>query len=144
MAARGGVAKIIVRVEGFGTPCLLLSRKKAKDTPRHGLFEFLGGGTEGGDPFAALVRELEEEEKSGVLAHRVAAVRPAPRLITVQGDPHYIFELTIGLDEYFELRHSRGESLGFKVVPEALLRERRFYDRLTTRTQGIVTALGLG
>jgi hypothetical protein len=137
------VAKVVIHLEGFGSPCLLFSRKKAKGTPKHGRLELLGGGTEGGDPFAALLRELEEEEKSGVLAQRAAATHPAPRLISVQGDPHYIFEITLSLDDYVEVRHAKDESLGFKAVPAAALRDQRFHSRLTDRTQRILSALGM-
>lgn len=139
----GSVAKIIIRVEGFGEPAYLLSRKRAKGTPKHGKLEFLGGGTDGDDPFTGLVRELEEEEKSGTLASMVSSIQPSARLVRVDGTPHYIFEVTITVDEYLELRHGRKESLGFKVVPQSMVRTPQIQARLTGRTRGILAALDL-
>lgn len=136
------VAKLIVRVTGFRGPALLLSRKRAKGNPGHKLLEFLGGGVDGESPLDGLVRELEEEEKTGFLARRVSVLAPNPRLITVDGVPHYMYEVSIGLDQYLDLQHDRKESFGFRLVPASMLRDEPVWSRLTERTQRILTEMG--
>jgi hypothetical protein len=140
-AGARGVAKVIVSVHGFGPELLLFSRKKAKGTPKHGRLELLGGGMDEDDPLEALVRELDEEEKTGTLAKKVRWEQPGPRTIHVDGETHYIFEIAISLAEYIDLQHSRKESMGLKVVPRSALSDGELYSRLTTRTQKILAAL---
>ncbi|MFQ6045338.1 MAG: NUDIX hydrolase [Gemmatimonadales bacterium] len=137
-----GVAKLIVRVTGFGSPALLLSRKRAKGNPGHKMLEFLGGGVDGERPLEGLVRELEEEEKTGFLARRVKLLAPDPRRLTVDGVPHYVYELSIGFDQYLDLQHDRKESFGFRLVPASMLRDESVWSRLTERTRRILTEMG--
>ncbi len=137
------ISKIVIRIDGFGEPTLLMSRKKAKGTDKHGLLELLGGGTDGQDPLPGLIRELEEEEKTGRLAELVRAQPPTPRVARLDGDAHYLFELSIAFADYVELRHAKGESMGFKAVPEAQLQDLYRAGLLTKRTQGLLGALGL-
>lgn len=136
------VAKLIVRIRGFSGGTFLFSRKKAKGTPKHGMLELLGGGVDGEPPLDGLVRELEEEEKSGLLARRVRLLAPEPRVFKIDGIPHHIFELSIDFDHYLDLRHSSKESLGFKVVPASMLRDDVLWSRLTEKTQRILAELG--
>ncbi len=141
-AEPAGVAKLIVRIENTGTPTVLLSRKRAKGTPKHGRLELLGGGIDDGeDPLEGLMRELAEEEKTGGLARKVGWEQPAPKLMTIEGTPHYIFEVSISLEEYLELQHNRKESLGLKVVPESVLSNSQFQSRLTPKMQKILAML---
>jgi hypothetical protein len=134
-------AKLVITVDGFREPVLLFSRKRAKGTPKHKLFEFLGGGLDGNDPMEGLVRELEEEEKSGALAEHVRRARPSPRLVTVGGAPQYVFETTIPLELYLELRHAKAESFGFALIPSTRLASPGMTDRFTKKTVGILRAL---
>ena len=137
-----GVAKLIVRVVNTGAPVVLLSRKRAKGTPKHGRLELLGGGIDDGEePLEGLIRELAEEEKTGGLARKVGWEQPAPKLMTIEGTPHYIFEVSISLEEYLDLQHNRKESLGLKVVPQSALSDSQIQSRLTPKTQKILTAL---
>ncbi len=137
-----GVAKLIVRIANTGAPVVLLSRKRAKGTPKHGRLELLGGGIDDGEaPLEGLIRELAEEEKTGGLARKVGWEQPAPKLMTIEGTPHYIFEVSISLEEYLDLQHNRKESLGLKVVPESALSDSQIQSRLTPKTQKILTAL---
>ena len=77
------VSKIIVRIDGFAEPTQLMSIKKAKGTPKHKKLEILGGGTDGQDAFEGLLRELEEEEKTGRLAQIVREQHPEPRSFSI-------------------------------------------------------------
>lgn len=145
MAQRSeAVAKLVVRIRDFGTETLLFTRKRATGTPKHGHLEFLGGGIGDGSPVEGLMRELREEEKSGLLARKVATQNPEPKALSIAGVTHYMFEISISLEDYLELRHGRAESLGFKAVPAAKLRDERVWRRVTPKTQEIVTALNLG
>lgn len=138
---RNRVAKALIRVEGLGVPALLFSSKNAKGTPKHRKLELLGGGIEEEDPLEGLARELQEEEKQGVLARELLASHPEPRTVVAGGAEHYIFELTIRLDDYLDLRPNHKESLGFKLVPEAALGDPHFQARLTPKTKEILTQL---
>ncbi len=142
MSNESSVAKVFVRIEYMGAENILLSRKRAKGTPKLGRLELLGGGIDDGEePLEGLIRELAEEEKTGGLARKVGWERPAPKFITIEGTPHYIFEVSISLEEYLDLQHNRKESLGLKVVPESVLSTSQFQSRLTPRMQKILTAL---
>lgn len=137
------VSKIVIRIDGFAEPTLLMSRKKAKGTPKHGKLELLGGGNDGQEAMQGLLRELEEEEKSGRLAEVVRSSMPGARIVTVDDTTHYVFEVTISLDDYIQLRHTKKESLGFKAIPQARIADPTFRDRLTKRTQAILGAFGV-
>jgi len=138
-----GAAKIVITIDGFSDEVLLFSRKKAKGTPRHGQLELLGGGMDGSSPLNGLIRELEEEEKSGALAQEVRRASPSPRLLTVDNVPHYIFEVRIPMSVYLDARHDKGESLGFLVVPKSRLGDPGMAGRFTRKTIGILQALSL-
>jgi hypothetical protein len=137
------VSKIIVRVDGFAEPTQLMSVKKAKGTPKHKKLEILGGGTDGQDAFEALVRELEEEEKTGRLAEIVRALHPEPRSFTIADAPHHMYEVTIAFEDYLTIRADKAESFGFVVIPESKLREPAFQGELTRKTLTLLHGMGL-
>ncbi len=138
---RNRVAKALIRVEGIGIPALLFSAKNAKGTSKHRKLELLGGGIDEDNPLVGLARELEEEEKLGVLARELLARCPEPRKVVAGGTEHYIFELSIRLEDYLDLRPDHKESLGFKLVPEAVLGDPHFQARLTPKTKEILSQL---
>jgi len=137
------VSKIIVRIDGFAEPTQLMSIKKAKGTPKHKKLEILGGGTDGQDAFEGLVRELEEEEKTGRLAEIVREQHPEPRSFSIAESPHHLYEITIDFEDYLGLRHHKAESFGFKVVPESKLKEPAFHAQLTRKTLTLLHGMGL-
>lgn len=137
------ISKIIVRIDGFAEPTQLMSVKKAKDTPKHKKLEILGGGTDGQDRFEGLVRELEEEEKTGRLAELVREKHPEPRSFSIADAPHHVYEVTIDYEDYIALRHHKSESFGFKVVPESKLKDPDFHPKLTRKTLTLLHGLGL-
>ena len=137
------VSKIIVRIDGFAEPTQLMSIKKAKGTEKHKKLEILGGGTDGDDAFEGLVRELEEEEKTGRLAEIVREQKPEPRSFSIDQSPHHMYEVTISFEDYLTLRHHKAESFGFKVVPEAKLKDAKFHAQLTRKTLTLLHGMGL-
>jgi len=137
------VSKIIVRIDGFAEPVQLMSIKKAKGTPKHKKLEILGGGTDGQDAFEGLVRELEEEEKTGRLAEIVRELHPEPKSFAIAESPHHMYEVTIPFEDYLTLRPHKAESFGFKVIPESKLREPTFHAELTRKTLTLLHGMGL-
>ena len=135
-----GVAKVIVKVERGDTCCCLLARKNAPGHHKHNRLEFLGGHIENESPVEAIVRELKEEEKTGLLSAKLTGQQPAAQ-VEVDGQNHYIFQITISQDEYLSLEHDPSESLGFELVPISALREEKFQSRLTRKTGLILLAL---
>ena len=137
------VSKIIVRIDGFTEPTQLMSIKKAKDTPKHKKLEILGGGTDGQNAFEGLVRELEEEERTGRLAEIVRDKKPTPRSFSIDNAPHHLYEVTIDFEDYLALRHHKAESFGFRAIPESKLRDPAFQLLLTRKTLTLLHGMGL-
>ncbi len=121
---------------------LLFSRKRAKGQAKHRQLELLGGHMEDErDPMTALLAELEEEEKSGVLADKVRTEQPSARTLMIDGTRHFLFETEISLEQYLDLRHGKKESLGFKLIPESEVSARELQWRFTPRTRDIVARI---
>jgi 8-oxo-dGTP pyrophosphatase MutT (NUDIX family) len=138
------VAKLLVSVTGDRTSLILFSRKRAEGYGKHGRLEFLGGRLAKKErPFEALIRELGEEEESGLLAQRVRAERPRSRTVQLPDAIYHTFHLNITFEDYLVLEPGRHESLGFVLVPRPLLRQRRVHEFLTERTYQLLTELGL-
>ncbi len=137
------VSKIIIRIDGFAEPTQLLSVKKAKGTPKHKKLEMLGGATDGQSAFEGLVRELEEEEKTGRLAEIVREQNPEPRAFAIGNEPHFLYEVTITFDDYVTLRAAKSESFGFRAVPEAKFKDPVFQSRITRKTLTLLNGVGL-
>ena len=136
------MTKLIVAVRMGSERSLLFSRKRAKGQAKHRQLELLGGHMDDEeDPLTALLAELEEEEKSGVLAEHVTAERPSSQTFTIAGTTHFVFDTELTLDQYLDLRHGKKESLGFKLVPEALVAARELQWRFTPRTRTILARI---
>lgn len=138
------VAKVVVSVTDGDMNLLLFSRKRAEGYGKHGRLEFLGGRLRKAErPLAALVRELREEEESGLLAERVRATQPPAETVRLSDARYHVFQLHITFLEYLALEHGRHESLGFVLVPRSLLQEPRVHELLTARTYELLTQLGM-
>ena len=138
------VAKVRILVKSGGQTRSFLSRKRAEGDPRrHDKLEMLGGHLELGEsPRAALLRELAEEESSGLLARLVERARPGFRSQVADGALHHLFEVAIDASEADSLQHDREESLGFELVPTDELEAGKLDQRLTPRTRRILKAFG--
>lgn len=136
------VAKVLITVTNGASRFLLLSRKRAEGQRKHGRLELLGGhiGRREG-PFDGLVRELAEEEGTGVLAEHARSIEPRPREVPLRDAVYHTFQLTISFEDYLTLTPDPRESLGFLLVPITLLKQHRIREHLTERTQELLTQL---
>jgi 8-oxo-dGTP pyrophosphatase MutT (NUDIX family) len=138
------VSKLLLTVTNGDATLMLFSRKRAEGQSKHGRLELLGGRIERTEsPLEALVRELGEEEESGLLARRIRATRPTGQLVTLSDAIYHTFRLAITFAEYLELEPGRHESLGFLLVPTTLLKRRGIHDQLTYRTVELLRQLDL-
>jgi hypothetical protein len=141
------VAKIFLHLDDH----YVFSQKRAPWLPEDAAtrrLELIGGTIVGDEtPFEALLRELQEEETSGMLAEKARTLRPTPQQIVVYGEPHYIYRMTISGDEFERMIHDPEESYGFDLVSETVIADREKLRenaaRFTWKTRGIFQALGL-
>ena len=112
-----GVTKTIITVTGPAHSHYLMSYKCDPLSNNEGKLEFLGGRMEDGEaPVAALLRELGEEEQTGILAHLAQARLAAFTKRLFGTAQHYLFHLNISLEEFSQLAHDPSESHGFELV----------------------------
>ncbi len=137
-----GVTKLIVAVKMGSERSLLFSRKRAKGQAKHRLLELLGGHMDHEhDPLTALLAELDEEEKSGVLVEKISTERPSSQTLIIAGTTHFLFETELTLDQYLDLRHGKKESLGFKLIPQSQVMARELQWRFTPNTREILARM---
>ncbi len=134
MRSRIEVAKLLATVTIEGRQHLLLSRKRAHGEQKHGQLELLGGRLDDDPPFEGLLRELEEEEDSGLLAELVASRRPTAERLELPGAVYHVYRLEIDPDDLGLLVPHESESLGFELVPTEALADPGFWVELTERT----------
>jgi len=140
------VGKVFVKVRHAEKVYYLFSKKKARGSKKkHKHLELLGGAIEEGDKdfTAGTIRELGEEEKTGLLASRLSPQHPS-RTIDIDGCIHHIFNISIEFAEYVNLKPKRKESLGFKLIPASSLHKKSFLQSLTKQTRKIFVALAVG
>jgi len=123
---------------------LLFSIKRAPGKPQKDQkLELIGGHVEDGEtPLEGLIRELQEEEESGILAEKVRSLEPIPDDIPVQNTCHYIFRMPLSEGDLRHIRHSPSESHGYRL----LHRSQPVVDplRFTPKTIDIFAALERG
>ena len=136
------VAKARIVVERGGERWSLLSVKRAEGETKHGKLEMLGGHLDGDEsPIEALLRELREEEDTGLLAEKVSAEPPPHLSMDVAGALHHVFCFDLDDADLAHLQHNPAESLGFELVRTAELEAGMHRDRLTSRTRQVLEAL---
>lgn len=139
------VAKIFVECGAY----YVFSRKRKANAPESDShMELLGGKIdEGEEPMQALVRELREEEKTGIIAARVLQLQPQYKKVIVSGQDHYVFHITIERADLQNIRHDEKESRGFVKVGLEVIHNRRELlvnlSRFTPKTRKIFRALDL-
>ncbi len=135
------VAKVLVTVRGEND-LLLFSRKQAPGMRKHGRLELLGGHIEPREkPFDGLVRELAEEEASGLLAKRARKLKPKRHEVGLSDAVYHLYRLTIDFDDYVRLEPVLTESMGFVLVPPNALKKRAVHDQLTPKTYELLGLL---
>jgi NUDIX domain-containing protein len=137
------VAKIFVRVVKGGEDYYLFSRKNSPGHKKHNHLELLGGNNEDEDFLEGAIRELKEEETTGLLASKLSR-QHLKHEVEIDETVHYIFEISIGYFEYEGLKPNQDESLGFELIPHSVLNSQEFQRSLTKRTRQIFKALGIG
>ena len=135
-----GVAKVFVRVQEGDDTFYLFSRKCDAVPDKHGRLELLGGNLDDEAPLAGAIRELQEEEPSGLLAGKLTAQRLVDRVV-IENLEHFVFLISISRAEYTGLRHNPAESLGFELISEASLKEGKPPASFTRKTELIFRAL---
>jgi len=100
----------------------VFSYKNSRRPGLDGRLELIGGNIEQYEsPFEGLIRELQEEETSGILSNKADELRPASVQISVNKQEHFIYFMSILEEEFKSLRHSPEESYGFALIDEAVI-----------------------
>jgi 8-oxo-dGTP pyrophosphatase MutT (NUDIX family) len=135
--ATQNVAKIILECGD----ALLFSIKRAPGKPhKDRKLELLGGHMEAGEsPSEGLIRELREEEETGLLAEKALRLLPAYEEIIVENSRHFIFRMPLEPEDLGRIRPSPSESFGYRLIP----RTQPVTDPVlfTPKTVGIFAAL---
>ncbi|WP_080802710.1 NUDIX hydrolase [Desulfamplus magnetovallimortis] len=109
--------------------------------------EFFGGNVDQGEtPFEGLIRELQEEEMTGILAEKAKALKPEPlKSFEVDGKIQCIYQMEITTDEYPKLKAHPDESYGIRSLPQKIFELPRTIDLelFTPKTIKIFQNMGL-
>ncbi|MBF0258935.1 MAG: NUDIX domain-containing protein [Desulfamplus sp.] len=138
------VSKIIILCEQQ----YVFSIKKSPLKPfKNNRLELFGGNVDPGEtPFEGLIRELEEEEMSGVLAKKAKEFKLEPlKLFEVEGKTQCIYQMEITEREYLKLKAHPDESYGIRTLPQTIfeISENLDMDHFTPKTIKIFQNLGL-
>jgi 8-oxo-dGTP pyrophosphatase MutT (NUDIX family) len=121
----------------------LFSLKRAPGKPqKDGKLELLGGKIENGETrIQGLLRELREEEKTGVLARKAASLGLKPRFIRLKGQDNFVYRMEITPDELDEVEMDGEESYGYEMLSDGDIADDP--ERFTPKTLKIFRALGM-
>ncbi len=136
------VSKIFVELKEF----YLFSEKRKPRSSNDHLLELLGGHLGNSEtPFQGLVRELLEEDLSGVLANKVKSSNLQPRDIVVNNEKHSIYEIKISKNEFDNLKHNPTESYGFHLIEKSIIDDKKSLEnniyKFTKKTRKIFIQL---
>lgn len=101
----------------------VFSKKRSPRKPKKDKkLELIGGQLDSKETFfQALIRELQEEEESGILAQKAKALNPTYKEIIVKGEPHFIYTMNLNKDEFKKLIPNTEESYGFHLIQQSLV-----------------------
>ena len=137
------VSKILLQV---GDNYVFSKKRAPWSRKKDHKLELIGGALEYNEsPFSALIRELKEEELSGILSEKAISLNPIPIEIYVGKEPHFIYRITISKDEYNKLIYNHDESYGYQLIQrnaiEVKLTLTKFITLFTPKTIRIFKAL---
>ena len=110
------VSKVVVIVENRYVMSIKKSPLKSEKDKR---LEFFGGNCDGDETaFEGLLRELKEEESSGVLSKKAGQLKLKPvKEFLLDDKMQVIYQMEITFDEYNQLNADHDESYGITTVP---------------------------
>jgi hypothetical protein len=136
--SRDRVAKVLVSIRIGSELHLLFSRKRVINRPEsHDRLEFPGGHLENDDPLQGAIRELIEEDLSGLLGGKLQDKHLIEKIM-VDGIEHHIYSMEISNEERKQLRHNARESLGFELIAFSEMWNTATLSRLTEKTLKIL------
>lgn len=115
------VSKIILYVgDSFVFGIKRVPQKPNKD----GKLELFGGRVDKGEtPLQALIREIREEEQSGVAADKIVQINPDPVEFKVGGDLHFIYQMPLTDHELKQLQINPEENYGYSLVERSIIKD---------------------
>ncbi|MBI9047711.1 MAG: NUDIX domain-containing protein [Anaerolineaceae bacterium] len=138
------VSKIIIICEKQ----YVFSIKKSPLNPlKDNRLELFGGNVDLGEtPFEGLIRELQEEEMSGILAEKAKAFKLKPlKLFGIEKKTQCIYQMEISLQEHSQLKAHPDESYGIQTLSQKKIvtLENIEMDHFTPKTIKIFQNLGM-
>jgi 8-oxo-dGTP pyrophosphatase MutT (NUDIX family) len=120
------VAKILIEID---QAYLFAGKSRPRD---RGRLELLGGHVEAEDtgPFEALLRELGEEEKTGLLAKEIARIRPAGEKIMVGNRIQHVYHCSLGNFQWQALQPNRSEVSTFVLVQRETIEIPQYFQKM--------------
>lgn len=136
------VSKIIL----YHRDMFFFARKRTPRKPdKDNKLELPGGRLDKGEtPFEALIRELAEEEESGTVAEKAAALGLTPVEIAIKKTRHFVYHMPLSEEELERIRMNPEENYGYRLLNRALVMDPdRMGDRwlFTRRTVQIFAEL---
>lgn len=116
------VSKILLQV---GDKYVFSKKREPWSSSKDHKLELIGGAIEYNEtPFSGLIRELKEEEVSGILSEKAKRLNPIPIKLYVGNEPHFIYKITISNDEYNKMLHNVSESYGFDLIQKKVIEDK--------------------
>jgi 8-oxo-dGTP pyrophosphatase MutT (NUDIX family) len=119
------VAKVLIEIDGA---YLFAGKSRARD---RGRLELLGGHVDAEDdgPFEALLRELREEEETGLLAKEISRIRPAGEKFQIGHRLQHVYRCNLGAFQWQALRPNRKEVSTFVLVQRETIETPEYFQQ---------------
>ncbi len=134
------VCKALITVESDTASHYLMTLKRVPGNDNDGTLEFLGGRMDSGEtPRETLIRELFEEEATGNLSDVAKTLNLGYTEHLIGDALHYLFALTLSVEQYSALQFHPDESYGLRLVVANELTPS--LDKYTRKTNKIIQLL---
>ncbi len=102
---------------------ILFAIKRAPhDLSKDGKLELPGGGLDKGEtPLQGLIRELAEEEESGLVADKVSLLQLTPIKIMIEADGHFVYHMAVTEEELAKIQMNTTEHYGYRLIPRSTI-----------------------